>query len=113
MQGDNLYETSKPFFRERYDFVSSKCRLLKFYRVCRALILYHTYLKISTIPFLLSVDVIENYKMRDKRWEAIKHVHRSDKALSLFVFEVLRPSQPNGVMSSAASLPNHTYTGQA
>ena len=27
--------------------------------------------------------------------------------------EVLRPSQPNGVMSSAASLPNHTFTWQA
>ena len=26
--------------------------------------------------------------------------------------EVLRPSQPNGVMSSAVSLPNHTFTGQ-
>ena len=26
---------------------------------------------------------------------------------------VLRPSQPNGVMSSAVSLPNHTFTGQA
>ena len=34
--------------------------------------------------------------------------------LDLFVcVEVLRPSQPNGVMSSAVSLPNHTYTGQA
>ena len=32
--------------------------------------------------------------------------------LRLFV-EVLRPSQPNGVMSSAVSLPNHTFTGQA
>ena len=31
----------------------------------------------------------------------------------LFCFEVLRPSQPNGVMSSAVSLPNHTFTGQA
>ena len=32
----------------------------------------------------------------------------------LFVFvEVLRPSQPNGVMSSAVSLPSHTFTGQA
>ena len=32
----------------------------------------------------------------------------------LFVcVEVLRPSQPNGVMSSAISLPNHTFTGQA
>ena len=25
--------------------------------------------------------------------------------------EVLRPSQPNGAMSSAVSLPNHTFTG--
>ena len=34
--------------------------------------------------------------------------------ISLFVWvEVLRPSQPNGVMSSAVSLPNHTFTGQA
>ena len=32
----------------------------------------------------------------------------------LFVcVEVLRPSQPNGVMSSAVSLPNPTFTGQA
>ena len=27
--------------------------------------------------------------------------------------EVLQPNQPNGVMSSAVSLPNHTFTGQA
>ena len=26
---------------------------------------------------------------------------------------ILPPSQPNGVMSSAVSLPNHTFTGQA
>ena len=26
--------------------------------------------------------------------------------------EVLRPSQLNGIMSSAVSLPNHTFTGQ-
>ena len=32
----------------------------------------------------------------------------------LFVcVEVLRPSQPDGVMSSAVSLPNHMFTGQA
>ena len=32
----------------------------------------------------------------------------------LFVcVEVLRPSQPNGVISSAVSLPNHTFPGQA
>ena len=32
----------------------------------------------------------------------------------LFVcVEVLRPSQPNGVMLSAVGLPNHTFPGQA
>ena len=32
----------------------------------------------------------------------------------LFVcVDVLRPSQPNRVMSSVVSLPNHTFTGQA
>ena len=30
-----------------------------------------------------------------------------------FCVEVLRSSQPYGVMSSAVSLPNHTFTGQA
>ena len=30
-----------------------------------------------------------------------------------FCVEVLRPSQPNEVMSSVVSLPNHTFTGQA
>ena len=42
-------------------------------------------------------------------------VARIDAWMSfLFVcVEVLQPSQPNGVMSSAVSLPNHTFTGQA
>ena len=32
----------------------------------------------------------------------------------LFVcVKVLRPSQPNGIMSSAVSLPSHIFTGQA
>ena len=35
-------------------------------------------------------------------------------SVRLFVcVEVLRPSQHNGVMSNAVSLPNHTFTGQA
>ena len=39
---------------------------------------------------------------------------RQGMVRSLFVcVEVLRPSQPNGVMSSAVSLPNHMFTGQA
>ena len=38
----------------------------------------------------------------------------SKSRVSLFVcVEVLWPSQPNGVMLSAVSLPNHTFTGQA
>ena len=39
----------------------------------------------------------------------------NERLVCLFVFcvEVLRPSQPNEVMSSAVSLPNHTFTGQA
>ena len=33
--------------------------------------------------------------------------------IGLFVcVEVLRPCQPNGVISSTVSLPNHTFTGQ-
>ena len=34
-------------------------------------------------------------------------------SLKIVCVEVLRPSQPNGVMSSAVSLFNHTFTGQA
>ena len=35
------------------------------------------------------------------------------KILVCVSVEVLRPSQPSGVMLSAVSLPNHTFTGQA
>ena len=36
------------------------------------------------------------------------------ECVRLFVcVEVLRPSQPNGVMSSTVSFPNHMFTGQA
>ena len=31
----------------------------------------------------------------------------------LFMLIFLLPSQPNGVMSSMVSLPNHAFTGQA
>ena len=34
-------------------------------------------------------------------------------SITLVCVEVLRLSQPNGVMSGAVSLPNHTFTGQA
>ena len=35
------------------------------------------------------------------------------KLLGFVCVEVLRPSQPNGVMLSMVSLPNDTFTGQA
>ena len=38
---------------------------------------------------------------------------RDQFVCSFVCVEVLRPSQPNGMMSSAASLPNQTFTGQA
>ena len=47
------------------------------------------------------------------------HVLNKNKRLTFFAcgvivyVEVLRPSQPNEVISSAVSLPNHTFTGQA
>ena len=40
-------------------------------------------------------------------------VHLKWQAVVSVCVEVLQPSQPNGVMSSAVSLPNHTFTGQA
>ena len=44
----------------------------------------------------------------------VQHLKWQSPPLIDFVcVEVLRPSQPNGVMSSMVSLPNHTFTGQA
>ena len=40
--------------------------------------------------------------------------HLCPGPIILFVcVKVLPPSQPNGVMSSAVNLPNHTFIGQA
>ena len=49
------------------------------------------------------------------RWRVPKlsfFEHKISLVLSVCV-EVLQPSQPNGVMSSTVSLPNHMFTGQA
>ena len=41
-------------------------------------------------------------------------IFRDDQvSLDFVCVEVLRPSQPNGVMSSVVSLPTHTFSGQA
>ena len=57
---------------------------------------------------------------RRPRWLSRMHVRlvirsriRSPTGPALVCVEVLRPSQPNGVMSNAVSLHNHTFTGQA
>ena len=42
-----------------------------------------------------------------------KYLEKSGHEFLFVCVEVLWPSQPNGVMSSAVSLPNHTFTGQA
>ena len=50
---------------------------------------------------MLIVDIYDLGKSCSHQWRA------------LFVcVEVLRPSQPNGVMSSAVNLPKHVFTGQ-
>ena len=61
-------------------------------------------------------DIIENFitnnnlcLMNDKSYTYLHPA--TGKFSSLVCVEVLRPSQPNGVMSSAVSLPNHTFTG--
>ena len=47
-------------------------------------------------------------------WNILFKILGHSMKLCLFVcVEVLRPSQPNGVMSSTVNLPNHTFTGQA
>ena len=47
------------------------------------------------------------------RWISSICSKKKKTIIHVFCVEVLRPSQPNGVMSSAVSLPNHTFTGQA
>ena len=53
------------------------------------------------------------YDRKHDLYEAALLIRCYSTCSSSFVcVEVLRPSQPNGVMSSAVSLPNHTFTGQ-
>ena len=55
-----------------------------------------------------------NLRLKKGRPYLVQVHWRCSKVHDLFVcVEVLQPSQPNGVMSSAVSLPYHTFTGQA
>ena len=52
---------------------------------------------------------------RDQCIECIKHTMTENESIDK-MFEhlfILQPSQPSGVKSSAVSLPNPTFTGQA
>ena len=61
--------------------------------------------KMAATPVPLQYTVLIGYEIKDLN---------STETTSMFVcVEVLRPSQPNGVMSNAVSLPNHMFTEQA
>ena len=56
----------------------------------------------------------DNLNLSCRSFVKLRYVERSYwKCLDDVCVEVLRPNQPNGDMSSAVSLPNHTFTGQA
>ena len=80
----------------------------------------------KAVPLLHIKTSVVNFQMTVNSLSPIKTLIHPNKSLQIcflclsdphnicFVcVEVLRPSQPNGVMSSAVSLPNHTFTGQA
>ena len=47
------------------------------------------------------------------RRHQLKTFKMAAMAVIIVCVEVLRPSQPNGVMSSVVSLPHYSFTGQA
>ena len=60
---------------------------------------------------------LKDFNIPTESWEQIAQYRTKWRGLIKMgagvCVEVLRPSQPIGVMSSAFSLPNHTFTGQA
>ena len=56
----------------------------------------------------LIVEELSNINVK-----CVKYRSRSPGQGLFVCVEVLRPSQPSGVMSSVVSLPNHMFTGQA
>ena len=58
--------------------------------------------------------MMENKHNQMVKWSLPKYFCKYNVVVHIMFVcvEVLRPSQPNGVMSSAVSLPNHTFTGQ-
>ena len=79
-----------------------KCLSVTLISVSRSSSMLSTFSSHSN-TILRSTALKEDFKKYQKR-----------RRFCLFVcVEVLQPSQPNGVMSSTVSLPNHTFTGKA
>ena len=70
-------------------------------------------------PLVYYSDAIQKRAMLQLKYRKYKDVMDEQIFDNLLIFnnfvcvEVLRPSQLSGVMSSAVSLPSHTFTGQA
>ena len=70
-------------------------------------------LGLSKLVRILCVGVNDTSTLVGHFVSSPREREKRDKRDLFVCIEVLRPSQPNRVMSSAVSLPNHTFTGQA
>ena len=61
----------------------------------------------------LKTVVPKSYMESRRKGTQLGGANRQQSSVGFVCVEVLRPSQPNGVMSSVVSLSNHTFTGQA
>ena len=59
------------------------------------------------------IGKISNINVKCVNVTGVQNIGQGHRVKVFVCVEVLQPSQPNGVMSSAVSLPNHTVTGQA
>ena len=75
--------------------------------------LYYVHLKFDSfcLPYVPFISIRTGLPEQTRSTLFTSHTHI--KRYLFVCVEVLRPSQPNGVMSSAVSLPNHTFIGQA
>ena len=64
--------------------------------------------------FLKKMFVFGTHQKHLAKWLLISTTtHLHGEIRQIVCVEVFRPTQPNGVMSSAVSLPSHTFTEQA
>ena len=92
-----IYSSNTPFM--------SICFYLKLSPLCQTLSNALETPKKNYTRILVNVKSLTNMMAYVYKLESCRMI--------LICVEVLRPSQPNWVMSSAVSLPNHTFTGQA